>query len=201
MLVPHSDSEEKSSFSPKMEDMELDIPAEQNTALRTYAHLMLEHVPMGMALFDARDLRLLAANTRYHSFLEPIWQHGHAIGHPLTEVLPQTERSEIVAIFRRVAETGVSYRAEEYAASVPGCGVTYWNWTLEPISEIGQMGYVLLTITEVTSQVIARKSTEQAQTALAQALGSGAPAEMPRSARPPVTRVPPRTTRSNVIGV
>ena len=104
MLVPPSDSEEKTSCSPKMENRELDIQAEQNTALRTYAHLMLEHVPVGMALFNARDLRLLAANTRYHSFLELTWQHGHAIGHPLTEVLPQTECSEITAIFRRVAE-------------------------------------------------------------------------------------------------
>ena len=168
MLVPPSDSEEKTSCSPKMENRELDIQAEQNTALRTYAHLMLEHVPVGMALFNARDLRLLAANTRYHSFLELTWQHGHAIGHPLTEVLPQTECSEITAIFRRVAETGVGYRTEEYATSVPGRGVTYWNCTLEPISENGQMGYVLLTITEATSQVVARKSTEQTQTALAQ---------------------------------
>ncbi len=168
MLPLHSDSKEKSSFSPKMEDMELDVHAEQNTALRTYAHLMLEHVPVGTALFDARDLRLLAANSRYHSFLEPTWQHGDAIGHLLTEVLPQTERSEIVAIFRRVVETGVVYRAEEYAASVPGGGVTYWNWTLEPISENGQMGYVLLTMTEATSQTVARKSREQAQTELAQ---------------------------------
>jgi PAS domain S-box-containing protein len=168
MLPLHSDSEVKSSFSPKMEDMELDMHTEQNTTLRTYAHLMLEHVPVGMALFDARDLRLLAANTRYHSFLEPTWQHGHAIGRPLTEVLPQTERSEIAAIFRRVAETGDVYRAEEYATSVPGRGVTYWNWTLEPISENGQIGYVLLTMTEATSQTVARKSSEQAQTALAQ---------------------------------
>src|SRR5207247_2342881 len=46
--------------------------------------------------------------------------------------------------------------------------VTHWNWTLEPISNHGQVDYVLLTATEVTSQVLARQQAEQAQAALAQ---------------------------------
>ena len=70
---------------------------------------------MGIALFDARELRLLAANPSYQSFLELVWQHGRAIGHPLTKVLTdvlhEAERSEVAAIFRRVAETGVAYHA------------------------------------------------------------------------------------------
>ncbi|TMD63287.1 MAG: hypothetical protein E6I97_25925, partial [Chloroflexi bacterium] len=60
---------------------------EQETALGAYAPLMLEHVPAGIALFDAHELRLLAANSRYQDLLEPQWQHGHALGHRLIEFL------------------------------------------------------------------------------------------------------------------
>src|SRR5437667_461929 len=144
------------------------MQTEQETALGAYASLMLEHAPAGMALFDAHELRLLAANTRYQALLEPQWQHGHALGHPLIESLPRAACTEITALFRRVVETGVSSRMEAYAASARLNGTRYWNWSLEPIAEQGQVRYVLLTITEVTLQVQAQKTAKQAETALAQ---------------------------------
>ena len=85
---------------------------EQETALGAYAPLMLEHVPAGIALFDAHELRLLAANSRYQDLLEPQWQHGHALGHRLIEFLPRAAYTEIAALFRKVLETGVSSRME-----------------------------------------------------------------------------------------
>src|SRR2546430_16574610 len=62
----HWDHEENSFFSPPMEEKKLDMHTEHDSTLRPYAHRMLEHMPIGMALFDACDLRLLAANTWYH---------------------------------------------------------------------------------------------------------------------------------------
>src|SRR6266566_671517 len=144
------------------------MQTEQETALGAYAPLMLEHAPAGMALFDAHELRLLAANTRYQALLEPQWQHGHALGHPLIEFLPRAIYTEIAALFRGVVETGASSRMEAYAASARLGEARYWDWSLEPIAEQGQVRYVLLTIAEVTLQVQAQKSAEQAKTDLAQ---------------------------------
>ncbi len=156
----HKHKREASSFL-KREEGELNMQTEQETALGAYAHLMLEHVSLGMALFEAREQRLLAANPCYQAFLEPQWQHGQAIGHTLTEFVPYAEDEKIAELFHRVMETGVSNRIEEYAYSTGADGMRYWNWTLDPICEQGQVCYVLLTLTEVTSQVVARQVAEE----------------------------------------
>src|SRR6266852_625051 len=142
---------------------------EQETALGAYAPLMLEHVPAGIALFDAHELRLLAANTRYQDLLEPQWQHGHALGHRLIEFLPRAAYTEIAALFRKVLETGVSSRLEGYAT--PAClnGTGCWDYSLEPIAEQGQVRYVLLTVTKIIMQRQAQRIAKQAKTALVQA--------------------------------
>src|SRR5438874_10460318 len=48
-----------------------------------------EHMPVGVALFDARDLRLLIANASFRKFLDtylaPSWKYGRAINHPLQD--------------------------------------------------------------------------------------------------------------------
>src|SRR2546430_17630098 len=141
------------------------MQTEQEIALGAYAHLMLEHVSLGMALFEAREQCLLAANPCYQSFLEPQWQHGQAIGHTLTEFMPDAEHGKITELFRRVVETRVSNHIEEYASLTCTGGMRYWNWTLDPICEQGQVCYVLLTMTEVTSQVVARQIAEETHAA------------------------------------
>lgn len=140
---------------------------EQNRTLQTYAYLMLEHLPGGVALFDARDLRLLAANAQYHALQEPAWQHGRALGHTLAEMLREEERPGMMAIFHKVAQTGVAYHAEEALCAALERGLTYWNWAVHPISEQEQIRYVLLTLTEIRSEGVARKSAEEVQTVLA----------------------------------
>ena len=143
---------------------------EQETALGAYAPLMLEHVPAGIALFDAHELRLLAANSRYQDLLEPQWQHGHALGHRLIEFLPRAAYTEIAALFQKVLETGVSSRLEGYAT--PACvnGTRYWDYSLEPITEQGQVRYVLLTVTEIIMQLQAQKIAKQAKASAHNAL-------------------------------
>ncbi len=137
------------------------MQTEQETALSAYDHLMLEHAPLGMALFEAQEQRLLAANPCYQSFLGLEWQQGRAIGHALTELMPGTEHRKIVELFHTVVERGVSDRIEEYPSLSSTGDMQYWNWTLDPICEQGQVHYVVLTMAEVTSQVVARQVTEE----------------------------------------
>lgn len=147
------------------------MSTEHDIALQTYAHIMLEHLPVGTALFSADDLRLLAANSFYHSLHKPRWQDGCVLGYTLPEILaevpfPAEAIDKIVTIFRRVVETGVDFRVDAYAITGPTRGMTYWDWALRPITEQGQVNCVLLTVTDVTSHVIERQRSEEAHRAL-----------------------------------
>jgi PAS domain S-box-containing protein len=142
---------------------------EQDISLQKYAHLLLEHAPVGMALFDSRELCLLAANARYHVLHQSVWQQASIIGQVLTSIVPYTECDRLVTLFRAVIETGVVYHNEAYAVSVPGHETHYWNWTLDPIYEYNRVRYVLMTLCDVTSQVAALKAAEQAREELLRA--------------------------------
>ena len=159
-----------------MEDRKFNMSTEYESILQSYAPLIVEHLPVGVALFDARNLRMVATNRRYPALLNAKWQQGRAVGHHLTEVLPANvpaeEVSALVEIFRRVAETGESYHYEEHAFPSTGRGIMYWDWKLDPIHENGQVSYLLLSATDVTSQVEARLRVEQDHAALAQALST-----------------------------
>lgn len=145
---------------------------ERDTTVQTYAHLMLEHLSAGIALFDANDLCLLASNAMYDSLHQVEWQQGRALGHTLDEILNgaanHAEILDIIAIFRNVAETGTFFHAQEYPTSGSMRSTKYWDWMLEPIFEQGQVRYVLVTVTDVTAQVVARMQTDQAHAALTQ---------------------------------
>ncbi|TMC87850.1 MAG: hypothetical protein E6J10_04265, partial [Chloroflexi bacterium] len=140
---------------------------------KTYDCTMLEHMPIGVALFDAQDLGLLAANTLFHTFidtfLDPTWKNGRAMGHSIIEYLPKAKETGVVAIFRRVAKTGIPYSAGEFAFSGFESGITYWNWTLDPIRDSdGRVVQLIQTATEITAQVLARQEAERVHAALSQ---------------------------------
>ena len=128
---------------------------------------IFEHLPVGVALFDAGDFRLLEANALYHKFLDeylpPSWKHGQAIGQPPMEWLPEPGSTSIAAIFRKVLETGTVYRSGEFTFLGFDWGPTYWHWTLDPVrDDNGRIVQLLLTATDVTEQVLARQQAEQA---------------------------------------
>ena len=139
---------------------------QQDTSLQAYTHLLLEQAAVGIALFDARDLYLLAANERYHAFHQFTWQQASSVGRALTDMLPQAEHSSLVALFRHVVESGTAYRDEAFA--VPIHETVYWNLTLDPLHEDQQVRYVILTVIEVTSHVAARKMAEKSYADLLQ---------------------------------
>ena len=156
-----------------MEDRKFNMSTEYESTLQSYAPLIVEHLPVGVALFDARNLHMVATNRRYPALLNTKWQQGQVVGHHLTEVLPANvpveEVSALVEVFRRVAETGEPYHYKEYAFPSTGRGMTYWDWKLDPIHENGCVSYLLLSATDVTSQVEARLRVEHDHAALAQA--------------------------------
>jgi PAS domain S-box-containing protein len=128
-------------------------------ALQNFANLMLQHVPVGLALFDARDLRLLTANAYYRRLYQDSSESSQEA--TLASGLPESERAKLIAIFRTVIDTGVAFRADAYAITELHRGTTYWNWELTPIMEDGQVRYVLVTVTDVTAQTLAQQQKHQ----------------------------------------
>jgi PAS domain S-box-containing protein len=142
---------------------------QSSSALPNYAEIMLAHLPIGAALFDARDFRLLAANPSFHASLDPEWQDGKAIGHVLTDFIPYTKESKSIDVFQRVATTGVAYQIDTYASRAFVRGTTYWNWSLNPhCNDAGEVTHLLLTLNEVTSQVQVQQEAEQTRATLQQ---------------------------------
>jgi hypothetical protein len=69
----------------------------------------------------------------------------------------------------RFAATGIPYRIEAYASSAFARGMSYWDWSLNPISDAdGHVIHLLLTLIDVTTRVLAQQQAEQARATLAQ---------------------------------
>jgi PAS domain S-box-containing protein len=166
IFSPLNNEENSGPFFPSRGGEVPDIKNKQDDSQCVYAETILEHLPEGVALFDARDnLRLLIMNSRFLAMLKPIWTEEQYIGHTLEELLAfvnlGSAQGDIVTVFRRVVKTGKTYRAEEYEVIGPRLGTSYWNWTVEPILEHDQVKYLFLRLLDVTDQVVAHQQEAQ----------------------------------------
>ncbi len=135
---------------------------------KSYDAMILDHIPIGTALLDAKSLRLLRANNLFLALLDKYvtscWQHGEALDHTLLEFLP---RSRLVELFWQVARTGTPFEAKERTFPEVDGGKSFWNWKVKPITdEDEQTQYLLITIREVTVKVEAHQKAEEAYAAL-----------------------------------
>ncbi len=112
-----------------------------------------------LALLDP-ELRFLMVNDAYARACGH--QRADLIGRGHFDFFPNEENERI---FRRVAATGEPFYVQEKPfefADQPERGVTYWNWSLVPVTgEAGRVQGVLLSLLDVTSQVTARKAVEE----------------------------------------
>ena len=100
-----------------------------------YNASIIEHLPAAVALLDAQDLRLLQANPLFDVLLDPAWQGGRALGHPLTAWFPGAVEGGVLEICRTVARTGQPYRGPPSVFPGFAHDVTSWNWVLEPLRD------------------------------------------------------------------
>jgi signal transduction histidine kinase len=127
-----------------------------------HADIVLERLPVGVAVYDVLEFRLLEANafflTNVEPFLDPHWQHGQAIGHTLAEFGARLHQICNIDVFRSVAESGKAYREDALPLATPQGSIQYLDWTLEVIPGADDEQYLLLqTMMDVTTQVQARR--------------------------------------------
>ncbi|MBA2677926.1 MAG: HAMP domain-containing histidine kinase, partial [Ktedonobacteraceae bacterium] len=120
------------------------------------ADLVLEHLPMGVAVYDAQEFRLLEANALFlasiEPFLDPCWLHGRIIGHPLTEFGASLHPLCSIDVFQSVVQHGRRRQGEGLPLLTQHGLLTYWSWTLDLIEVQAGVYHLLQTITDETDQ-------------------------------------------------
>ncbi len=142
-----------------------------NIQTESYTDIMLEQMPVCVALYDAQTFCLQAANSLFFQSLDPPWRgNQQAIGRLPTAWLPRAEALGIMEIFYSVAETGTPYNSGTYMFPAFERGITYWNWTLNPVRDSdGRIVKLIQTLVEITDRVEAHQKTAEDHVSLLQA--------------------------------
>ena len=132
-----------------------------------YADVVLEHLPIGVAVYDVQEFRLLEANTLFlasvEALLDPCWLNGRVISHPLAEFGAQLHPLCSIDVFQSVVASGKACRGEALPLSTLRGSLTYWNWTLDLVEAQAGVYHLLQTITDVTEQEQVRQQAIQAR--------------------------------------
>lgn len=138
---------------------------------RALLDLVVSNAPVGLVLFDGKDLRVKWNNPTYAAFLDEKYHHADLTGMALEEFAPGSEEAGNAAILRSVAASGETLYTHDFEFPGFSRGITYWNWVNVPLARPYGDGHdVLVMAYEVTEQVAARRQIEAlAETAQRQA--------------------------------
>jgi len=151
----------------------LEITLIMNPAQPALLEHILERMPVGVAILDCSDLRILYANSYLLSLLDPVWRSQSIMGRTLDEVVPHEVRIAAGPLLQQVCSTGqlVTFSDLPYEGFLETRGRTYWQVSIELSSNLlsyvpyeGQTHAVthnservlLITIKDVTNQVRSR---------------------------------------------
>ncbi|WP_220196073.1 ATP-binding protein [Ktedonospora formicarum] len=138
-----------------------------NSKAYHYAETLLEHTPVGVAIFGAHDLRLLEFNSSYQGFLDNYFatrpEHKIVVGKTVLDWAFHSDSTRVMEIFKEVQASGQPYRNEELPFHV-GEDLSYWDFMLQPIfDDTHKMTHIVQTLNDVTKQVQARQQAERAR--------------------------------------
>ncbi len=144
---------------------------------RRYANMMLEHVSIGLAIYDASNFNLLDANPLYmqmlEAFLSEDWRGGKALGHSLYEWGEIARNFGVIEQFQSIAASGKTMYIQEYFLPNQQQEMTYWNSTIQAIqNDRGEVSYLVQSLNDVSEEVRARKKAEQDNQNLSQVNGT-----------------------------
>jgi PAS domain S-box-containing protein len=94
---------------------------------------ILERMPVGVAILDCADLRVLYINSYLQSLLDPRWRAQSPIGHALGDVAPHEVQKAAESLIRQVCSTGQSATFSDlpYEGFLETRGRTYWRVSIE----------------------------------------------------------------------
>jgi PAS domain S-box len=116
----------------------------------------------GVAVYSAPDFTLLKANKMYLECLDvPYNIPENSLGRTVNEILTGWESSTAKCIWDNVIAKGKSEHIKEYEFHDLSGGITYWDITLIPLYEDGNIKYITLNSYEVTDRVLYKKQLEE----------------------------------------
>ena len=118
---------------------------------------MLEHVPVGIAILDGRELRIQFANRHLHGILDKYPGCERMAGARLRDVIPGAEERGLQRWVMQVRQSG---RADTLMAvcltGVVGRAIS-WDITIVPLKgRIGGVPAIMLQIVDVTDTMLMR---------------------------------------------
>lgn len=112
----------------------------------------------GVAVYTAKDFLLLKASEAYVNYLpKPFNSKENSYGKPLAQILHACDSEEIEREFKRIIETNKSLYITEMQGLLGGFENKYWNNTITPIIEDGQVKYLVSILQDVTERVLSRE--------------------------------------------
>lgn len=112
---------------------------------------------IGIGIYTANDLRLIKANQKYLDYMpKPFNQKSAIYGKHASEFMYNYEKSNVPEIIKNI----IRYNKPKYYTEAPGCLLDhnhYWDNTITPISENGEVKYIMSMLENVTERVLSRK--------------------------------------------
>ncbi len=124
----------------------------------------VNQAPVGMAILRGQQYIVEMANEAYLQLVDR--KEEILVGKALFDVLPEVEET-VHSLLDSVLNTGVPYHGNEVAIPVNRFGkleVSYFDFLYHPLKEEdGEISGVIVTVTEVSEKVAARKKIEEAE--------------------------------------
>jgi len=137
-----------------------DALAGRVTAARRRFEAVFQGSPTGIVLLDPVELRARWANRAFLGILDEPLQTEGIVGKAIDQFLPGAEELGLAAALRRAAATGEGHVDTECRYDRFARGVTWWRFSVLPVHTEEQGEEVLLAVTDVTEQVLARERVE-----------------------------------------
>ncbi len=124
----------------------------------------VSQAPVGITILRGKEFVVEMANDTYTELIDR--EKTAFVGKPLFESLPEVEES-VRALLEGVLNTGIPFHGNEVSVPLKRYGkqdVFYFDFLYYPLKEKnGEISGIIVTATEVTEKVLARKKIEQSE--------------------------------------
>lgn len=123
-----------------------------------FVEKLIQDGKFGMAIYTARDFTLLKANQMYLNYIPKSFNTKElAYGKRVTELFPNFKNSHGERELRRVVKSNETLYLTELKGLWCGSDDRYWDNTIAPIVEDGEVKYVISLLYDVTERVLSRE--------------------------------------------
>jgi len=113
-----------------------------------------------IGIYTAKDMKLIKANQKYFDYLaKPFNTKEIAYGRCLDELIPNFEESKTKEVFTNALKYNKSICETEKQENILGEN-SYWDNTVTPISENGEIKYIMSILENVTEKILRKKQIQ-----------------------------------------